>query len=99
MRSSFVSPPIVHLHVPFQTLRMDPVWDFLVTRLGLRVRMAFLAEDLGARGLVALAALGAFGLRALRAALRVTRLVTLAAFLAALGLVARRTAVLGAILD
>merc|ERR1719192_719319 len=72
---------------------MDPVWDFLVTRLGLRTALAF-----GARGLEALAALGALGFLATRAFLAALRVTRLAARLADLGLVALRTAVLGAIL-
>merc|ERR1719158_65465 len=96
IRSALVRPPLVHLAVPFQTLRMDPVCIFLVTRFGfftLVRRTAFLVA-FGALGFTALAALGALGFRAFLAALRVTRLA--ARFFAERGFEARRTAALTA---
>merc|ERR1719436_2242515 len=95
-----MSPPLVYVEVPFQTLRMLPVCIFFVPRFGFftLVRRTAFFDALGARGLVAFAAFGALGLaavRALRAARRVARLAT--RFLAERGLEARRTAALTAI--
>merc|ERR1719237_321578 len=70
IKSALVNPPFVHLAVPFQTLRLDPVCIFLVTRFGFLTlvrRTAFLVA-FGALGFTALAALGALGFRAFLAA-------------------------------
>merc|ERR1719507_788493 len=98
IRSAFVRPPLVHLAVPFHTLRMDPVCIFFVTRFGFftLVRRSAFFDAFGALGLTALAALGALGFWAFLAALRVARLA--ARFLAERGFEARRTAALTAIL-
>merc|ERR1719326_1947726 len=100
IRSALTSPPFVHFAVPLQTLRLDPVSIFLVTRLGFLtlVRRTALFDALGALGFVAV--LGAFGfaaLRAFRAARRVARFA--ARLLAERGLEARRTAALTAIVS
>merc|ERR1719510_782514 len=101
MRLDLVSPPLVYVFVPFHTWRMEPVMDFLVTRLGLRTALRF-ETRLAFIGLDALrAAFGALGFdarRALRAARREARL---AARFGAFGVdalrAARRATVLAAI--
>merc|ERR1719320_2438358 len=81
-RSFLVRPLLVKTLLPFQTIRMLPVWLFLVTRLGARTFFA---------------ALGALGLEARRAFLAALRVARRDARLADRGLLALRAAVLTAI--
>merc|ERR550525_930093 len=101
IRSALVSPPLVNFELPFQTLRMDPVCIFLVTRFGFftLVRRTALFDAFGARGLVALtAAFGALGLAALRAFRAAFRVARRAARLADLGFAERRAALAAIVL-
>merc|ERR1712087_74382 len=81
-RSFLVMPLLVYTLLPFHTMRMLPVWLFLVTRLGLRTIFA---------------AFGALGFEARRAFFAALRVARRAARLAERGLLALRSAVLTAI--